>query len=121
MGTHWGGVELCLPVEWHDVGIQACAQGLMRVRCPGLEQSGKGPAEAGRGGVDRHGGRDEPKGSHPPFVRDKDSEWWEALFRSENQHGSGSETIGDPPLHLPPMDFHLVEEPFSGCEQVSTI
>ena len=37
MGTHWRGAERGLPVEWHDIGIQACAQGPMRVRCPGLE------------------------------------------------------------------------------------
>ena len=37
MGTHWGGAERSLQVEWHEVRIQACAQGPIRVRCPGLE------------------------------------------------------------------------------------
>ena len=36
-GTHWGGAERSLPVERHDVKIQACAQGPMGVRRPGLE------------------------------------------------------------------------------------
>ena len=37
MGTHWGGAERSLPVEWHNIGILACAEGPMRVWCPGLE------------------------------------------------------------------------------------
>ena len=59
MGAHWGGGERSFPVEWHDIRSQACAQGPMGVGCPGLEQCGKGPAEAGRGGVDRRRGGDE--------------------------------------------------------------
>ena len=121
VGTNWGGAERGLPVKWHDVGVKACAQGPMRVRRPSFQQSGEGPAEAGRGGVDRRRGGDEPKSGHSPLVREKDREWWEARFRSENRHGSGPETVGDPSLHLPPMDLHLVEETFGGCEQVSTI
>ena len=59
MGAHWGGGERSFPVEWHDIRSQARAQGPMGVGCPGLEQCGKGPAEAGRGGVDRRRGGDE--------------------------------------------------------------
>ena len=54
-------------------------------------------------------------------MAEKDREWWKTQFRRENQDVGGSETVGDPSLHLPPMDLHLVEEPFGGCEQVSTI
>ena len=121
VGTNWGGAERGLPVKWHDIRVQACAQGPMRVRRPSFEQSGKGPAEAGQGGVDRRRGGDEPKSGHLPFVREKDREWRKARFRSENRHGSGPETVGDPSLHLPPMDLHFVKETFGGCEQVSTI
>ena len=74
MGAHRGGAELSLPVQWHDIGIQACAQGPIGVRRPGLEQSGERPAETGRSGVDRRRG-DEPKSSHPSLVREKDREW----------------------------------------------
>ena len=93
----------------------------MRVRRPSLEQSRKGPAEAGRGGVNRRRGRDEPKSSHSPFVREKGREWWKVPFCSKNRHGSGAETVSDPSLHLPPMNLHLVEDPFGVCEQVRTI
>ena len=93
----------------------------MRVRRPSFEQSGKGPAEAGRGGVDRRRGGDEPKSGYSPFVREKEDDWWKARFRSENRHGSGPETVGDPSLYLPPVDLHFVKETFGGCEQVSTV
>ena len=121
MGTYWGGAEWGLPVKWHDIRVQACAQGPVRVRCPLFEQSEKGPAEARRGGVDRTRGGDVPQSSHSPFVREKDREWWKARFRSENRHGSRPKTVVDPSLHLPPMDLHFVQEPFGGCEQVSTV
>ena len=71
-GGHRGGAERSLPVEWHHIAIQGCAQGTMGVWRPGLEPSGKGPAEVGRSGVDRRRGGDEPKGSHPSLVREKD-------------------------------------------------
>ena len=93
----------------------------MRVRRPSLEHSGKGPAEAGRGGVGRRRGGDEPKSGHPPFVREEDHEWWKARFRSENWHGSRPETVGDPSRHLPPVNLHLVKEPLGGFEQVSAV
>ena len=121
VGTYWGGAEWGLPVEWHDIRVQACAQGPMRVRCPSFERSGKEPAEAGRGGVGRCRGGDEPKSGHSSFVREKDCEWWKAGFRSENRHGTGPKTVGDPSLHMPPMDLHFAKEPFGGCEQVSTV
>ena len=121
MGTNWGGAEQGLPVKWHDIRVQECAQGPMRVQRPRFEQRGKGPAEAGRGGVDRRRGGDEPKSGHSPFVLEKDRERWKARFRSEDRHGSGPETVGDPSLHLPPMDLHFVEEPFGRGEQVSTV
>ena len=108
MGTYWGGLEWGLPVEWHAIRVQACAQGPMRVRRPIFEQSGKGPAAAGRGGVGRRPGGDEPKSGHSHFVREKDRDWWKARFRSETRHGSGAETVGDLSLHLPPMDLHFV-------------
>ena len=69
MGAHWGGGERSLPLVWHNVLSQACAQGPMGVGCPGLEQSGKGSAEAGRGGVDGCTGGDQARGSDPPLVR----------------------------------------------------
>ena len=53
MGAHWGGAERSLLVERHNVRGQACTQSPMGVRCPGLKQCGKGPAEPGQGGVDR--------------------------------------------------------------------
>ena len=121
MGTYLGGAERGLPVKWHDIRVQACAQGPMRVRRPSFDQSGKGPAEAGRGGVDRRRGGNESKSGHSSFVRDKDYEWWKAGFRSENRHGSGRKTVGDPSLHLPPRDLHFVKEPFGRREHVSTV
>ena len=35
--AYWRGAERGLPVEWHDIGIQACAQGTMGIWRPGLE------------------------------------------------------------------------------------
>ena len=118
---YWGGAQPGLPVKWHDIRVQARAQGPVRVRRPSFEQRGEGPAEAGRGGVDRRRGGDEPKSGHSSFVREKDREWWKAEFRSENRHGGGPKTVGDPSLHLPPMDLHFAKEPFGGCEQVSAV
>ena len=37
MGAQWGGGERSFPVEWQHVRSPARAQGLMGVRCPGLE------------------------------------------------------------------------------------
>ena len=98
-----------------------CAQGPIGVGCLGLEQCRKGLAEAGRGGVDRRQGGNEPKSSLPPLVRKEYCEWWKARFWGENRHRSKLETVGDPSLHLPPMDLHLAVKAFGGCEQVSTI
>ena len=78
MCAYWGGAERGLPVKWHDIRVQACAQGPMRVRRSSIEQSGKGPAEAGRGEVDRRRGGDEPKSRHSSFVQEKERECWEA-------------------------------------------
>ena len=121
VSAYWGGAERGLPVEWHDIRVEASAQAPMRVRRPSFEQGGEGPAEAGRGRVDGRRRGDESKGGHSPFVREKDRERWEARFCSENRHGSGPETVGDPSLHLPPMNLHLVEEPLGGGEQVCTV
>ena len=93
----------------------------MKVRRPSFEQSGEGPAKAGRGGHDRRWGGEEPKGGHSSFVREKDPQWSKAGFCSENRHGCGPKTVGDLSLRLPPMDLHFVKEPFGGCEQVSTV
>ena len=68
-GAHWGGAERSFPVEWHNVRSEARAKGPMRVGCPGLEKSGKGPAEAGQGELDGLQGGHEPKSGHPPLVR----------------------------------------------------
>ena len=51
MGAHWGGGEWSFPVERHEFRSKARAQGPMGVGCPGLQQCGKGPTEAGQGGV----------------------------------------------------------------------
>ena len=118
---HWRGGELRFPLEGHNVGSQTCTQGPMGVGYPGLEQCGKGPAEAGRGKVEGRRRGNEPNGSHPPFVRKEYHKLWQARFRCEDRHWSGTETVGDPPLHLPPMDLHLVEKAFGGGKQVGTI
>ena len=60
MGANWGGGERSFAVEWHNFRSQTFAQGLIRAWCPGFEQSGKGPAESGQGGVNGGMGRDEP-------------------------------------------------------------
>ena len=93
----------------------------MGVRCPGLEQCGQGPAEASQERVDGRRGGDEPESSHPSFVREDYREWWKAQFCGENQHWSGLKAIGDPPLYLAPMDFHLVKKASGGGEQVGSV
>ena len=93
----------------------------MGIGCRGPELSGEGPAEAGRGGVSGRRGADEPTSGHPPLVWKENCKWREVRFCAEHWHGSVPEAVGDPPLHLPPMDFHLVKKSFGGCEQVSAI
>ena len=74
MSTYWQGAQRGIPVKWHDIRVQARAQGQVRVQRPSFEQSGEGPAEAGRGEVNRRRGGDEPKNGHSPFVRKEDRE-----------------------------------------------
>ena len=71
---------------------------------------------AGRGGVDRRRGGDEPKSGHPPLVRKENCEGMKARLCGENRHWSGLKAVDDPSLHLPPMDFHLVNKSFAGFE-----
>ena len=110
-----------MPVKWDNIRGQAHAQGQMRVRCPRPKWGGKAPADVGRGGVTERWGGDEHKSSHSHVMWKENSEWWEAPLGGKNRHGSGPEAVGDPSLHLPPMDFHLVEMSFGECEQVSPI
>ena len=54
-------------------------------------------------------------------MSEEDRERREARLCGENRHGSRPEAVGDPPLHLAPMDLHLVKEALGGGKQVSTI
>ena len=121
MGAHRGGGEGCFPIEWHNIGSETSTQSLMGVGYPGLEQSGNGSAKVGRGGVECRGRGKQPKASHSPFVREGNRDWWQTGFCSEDWHRSGLETVGDPSLHLPPMDLHINKKAFGCSEQVGPI
>ena len=54
-------------------------------------------------------------------MREEYQKWSQARLCSEDRQWSRLETIGDPSLHLPPMELHLVEKAFDGDEQVGTI
>ena len=71
--------------------------------------------------IDGRRGADESMCGHPPLVRKEHCKGREAQFCGENWDGSGLEAVGDPPLHLPLTDFHLVWKSFGGCEQESPI
>ena len=117
----WRGGARGLPVQGHNIGGKACAKGTKRVRGPRTQQRGEGPAEAGRGGVDRRRGARYPERCHAALVGEKNVEWRETGFGRKNRDRGGSEAIGYPPLYLPPMNIHLGKEAFGGYKQVGPV
>ena len=119
--ANWRGRTRGLPAQGHNIGGEACAKGTKGIRGPRTQQRGEGPAEAGRGGVDRRRGARYPERGHAAFVGEKNVKWRETGLGRKNRNWGGSEAIGYPPLYLPPMNVHFGKEAFGGYKQVGPV